>query len=188
MHSHAFSRAYVGGVKPGSVASHRGASPQFPMPKTPAAAAAASPSFVDARPRTRRGMAHAGLRAAHRSFPRRARPLVPSSSLVGDAGALADSGGGNSGGGGGGGKGLGGDGKGGDSGSGENSGGGKDENAPISAAAIAATVCFFLFFFFSKEEQLTPFESPFDLFLWFRRADSVSTRRNLSTGAKERAK
>ena len=154
MHAHAFSRACVGGARPGVVSSHRGASPQFPMPTPAAAAAAASPLFVARPSRTKSGMAD-DLRRAQRSFPRRARLLVPKSSLAGDAGTLADSGGGNSGGGGGGGKGLGGDGKGGDSSDGNKDG---DENAPISAAAIAATVCFFLFF---QKEAISAFGSAF---------------------------
>ena len=151
MHAHAFSRACVGGARPGVVSRHRGEAPRFPMPTTPAAAAS-SPLSVARPPRRNSGGMAVDLREAHRRIPRRARLLAPRSSLAGDAGALADSGGGNSGGGGGGGKGLGGDGKGGD-GSGEG-----DENAPISAAAIAATVC--LLFFFQKK-QLAPFDPPF---------------------------
>jgi len=130
MNAHAFSRTCVAGARPGSVASARASSPQFPMQPRPAAASAAA---------RRRSMAVdlSSSSSAAAAAPRRSRPLVPNSSLAGDAGTLSGSGGGG-GGGSGGGKGLGGDGKGeGDSGEGEG------ENAPISAAAIAATVCLF---------------------------------------------
>ena len=139
MHAHAFSRACVGGVRPGGAVSHRGSSPKISMSTTPVAAAAGS-SSSSSRPSTSSSSSivfAADLRSRRRPS-RRATPLVPNSSLAGDAGTpLADSGGGG-GSSGGGGKGLGGDGGSGDAG---DSGSEGNENAPISAAAIAATVC-----------------------------------------------
>lgn len=107
--------------------------------------AAASSLLVSARPRATRSIIAVDDLQTHRRSPRRARLHVPNSSLAGDAGALLDSGGGGGdSAGGGGGKGDGkGSGGGGDDAGDSSGSSGEDENAPISAAAVAATVRFF---------------------------------------------